>query len=940
MKNEEFNKSSYLFATNTALIEELYEKYLEDPESVDSSWHAFFNDMPGDLLDKPAWYKGDPKIIGVAPEDVVKKKSSKKSSGADHFASKVKLFVGRYRSLGHMAANLDPLGLESKKTKSELKLTPEELGFSEEDMHREIGSSDKCNDFWGKMKFQDLAKIMEKTYAGNIGFEFSHIPDLSEREWLHSYAEQNYTSYNLSKDKKIAILQDLLEASGLEEYLHVKFPGAKRFSVEGGEASIMSLAKTIRYSGTLGVNEVVIGMAHRGRLNTLTKVMGKPYHALLAEFAGIRSVPEGFAGDVKYHLGYSNDITLENGHKMHLTLTPNPSHLEAVNPVNEGRVRAKQDLAGDKDRRSVLGILVHGDAAFCGQGVVFESLAMSVLDPYYVGGTIHVVINNQIGFTANPSDGRPGRYATEIAKSIYAPVIHVNGDDAEAVAFVTQLAVDYRQQFGKNIVIDIVCYRKYGHNEGDEPFFTQSVMYTEIKKKKTPARIYADRLVQSGVISDDEFKNMQQKFKDKLNIAFDESKEYKATPHHLQGHWDGLTFPEDSRKENPITGLSIKNLQELGSKLCNIPEEFPANSKIRKLLSSRLESINSKNPIDWATAEAFAFASLLEEGYPVRITGQDAGRGTFSHRHSVIHSQNNYDKYLPLNNLSDKQAMYEVADSNLSEYGVLGFEYGYSMVNPNALVIWEAQFGDFSNGCQIILDQFISSGETKWQKSSGLVMLLPHGYEGQGPEHSSARLERYLQLCAEDNIQVACPSSPASIFHLLRRQMLRSFRKPLVIMSPKSILRNKMAVSDFSEFDEGTTFQPILDDKEVNHKKIRKVVLCSGKVYYDLLSYKQENKIQDVAIVRLEQYYPFPEFEFIEAISNYKSAQEFVWCQEEPKNMGAWSFIRDYLDEMLLSSGIDKNIKYSGRKASASPAVGYLKVHNDEQLELVKRALK
>ncbi len=990
--SKEFKKESYLFASNSALIEELYASYLQDPNSVDASWAEFFKSMPNDQAIKPKWYKGGSKIVGVKDENAPLPTKKAVTAGPDYFASKVKLFVKRYRESGHLAANLDPLGLDIPKTKAELKLVPAEIGFAPEDMERQLGDNPKCHDSSHNMKFGELAKLLEKTYAGTIGYEFSHLPCCKEKSWLYNYVESschsepschsreggNLANKNMdpclrrddifSKEDRISILQDLVETEGLEEYLHVKFPGAKRFSVEGGDASVMSVSRTIRQAGPLGVKEIVIGMAHRGRLNNLTKVMGKPYSALLAEFAGLVAAPEGFAGDVKYHMGYSNDVTLADGSNMHLTLTPNPSHLEAVNPVNEGRVRAKQDLfrhceklqatkqpqdlggispeiathslAMTAERKSVLGILIHGDAAFCGQGVVFESLAMSVLAPYNVGGTIHLVVNNQVGFTANPSDGRIGRYPTELAKSVGAPIIHVNGDDAEAVAFVSKLALDYRQQFGKNIVIDIMCYRKYGHNEGDEPFFTQSVMYNIIKTKQTPAQIYADKLVAGGVIAAGEYDNMKQKFKERMDAEFEASKTYKPKNTWMEGLWKGFVIPYDPKAVQ--TGVALPKLQELTSKLCSWPTDFPLNSKIKKLLEARKESVEKAEPMDWATAESLAFATLLEEGFSVRITGQDAGRGTFSHRHSVLHSQTGFETYEPLNHLSEKQAKYEVADSNLSEYGVLGFEYGYSMVNPKALVIWEAQFGDFSNGAQIVFDQFIASAETKWQKSSGLVVLLPHGFEGQGPEHSSARIERYLQLCAENNMQVCCPSTPASIFHLLRRQLHRNFRKPLIIMSPKSLLRHKMAVSDFSEISEGSSFKPVLDDaschsREGGNSAIRKLIICAGKVYYDLATYKEANKITDIALIRLEQYYPFPEAEFEQILAKYKGVSEVVWCQEEPKNMGAWQFIRDHISGSLSKIGFTADLRYVGRKEAASPAVGYLKVHNKEQEELVAR---
>ena len=921
MKNQ-----SYLFAQNSALIEELYEKYLKNPSSIDQSWIEFFQSMPPESLRKPKWYKGGPKICfkNQEPQEQVKVPSPTHST--DYFSSKVKLWMKQYREKGHFYSKLDPLEME--KTPDISELDPINYGFTTEDLSRQIGTSSKCNDFpLQNLSLINLAAKLKQIYCKDIGYEFSYLLSREEKNWLYNYIETQNIAFQ--KEDQLSILQDLVEAEGLEEYLHVKFPGAKRFSAEGGESSIMALSRIIKQAALGSTQEVVIGMAHRGRLNTLTKVMGKPYSALFAEFAGAISAPKGFAGDVKYHMGYSSDLQISDQHKIHLTLTPNPSHLEAVNPVNEGRVRAKQDLI--KDKSKILGILIHGDAAFCGQGVVFESLAMSVLEPYYTNGTIHIVVNNQVGFTANPKDGRAGRYPTEIAKSIEAPIIHVNGDSPESVAFVSKLALDYRQKFGKNIVIDIVCYRKYGHNEGDEPFFTQSVMYNTIviiiKNKQTPALSYANQLVSLGQINSEYYQNVKNNFKAKLDQEFEESKNYTPQSHYLEGLWSNFIIPQDQQNYeiSTSTGVEKSKLQDLNNKLCSWPEDFPINPKIKKLLESRKESINNNEPIDWATAEALAFATLLEEGFAVRITGQDAGRGTFSHRHSVLHSQKEYEKYIPLNNLSPNNPPYYVADSNLSEYGVLGFEYGYSMVNPKALVIWEAQFGDFSNGAQIIFDQFISSGETKWQRCSGLVVLLPHGMEGQGPEHSSARLERYLQLCAEYNMQVCSPSTPASIFHLLRRQMHSNFRKPLIIMSPKSLLRNKFAVSSLSDLDLNTSFMPVIKD---NIKEARKVIICAGKIYYDLLAYREEKKIQDIALIRLEQYYPFPDAEMKNIISQY-SSKPVYWCQEESKNMGAWNFIRDYLEEF--------NVQYIGRPASASPAVGYLKLHNAEQAELIQR---
>jgi 2-oxoglutarate dehydrogenase E1 component len=668
--------------------------------------------------------------------------------------------------------------------------------------------------------------------------------------------------------------------------------------------------------------------------------MNKPYRAIFSEFMGSSAFPSdlGVTGDVKYHMGYSSDKTTKSGKKVHLSLTANPSHLEAVNPVVAGKVRAKQDCM-NRDRRKVVGILIHGDAAFCGQGVVAESLVMSGLAPYDVGGIFHIVINNQIGFTANSYDSRASKYCTEVAKVVGAPIFHVNGDDVEAVVLVTKIACEYRQKFQKDVVVDIVCYRKYGHNEGDEPMYTQSVMYEVIKNKQTPAAIYSEKLSNAGLIARNYYPELKQKFKSFLDSEFNEVKNYKPRAQWLEGQWSGF---DRLSEDKLLTGVHKSVLQEIGIKLCSIPGDFSINHKLAKLFEIRRNDLMSDQPIDWATAEQLAFATLLNEKTPIRFTGQDVERGTFSHRHAVLHSQTDKSIYKPLNNISEDQAFFEIADSNLSEYGVLGFEYGYSIVDPNRLVIWEAQFGDFANGAQIIFDQFISSAETKWLRMSGIVVLLPHGMEGQGPEHSSARLERFLQLCAEDNMCVAYPTTPASIFHLLRRQMKRNFRKPLIIMSPKSLLRHKLAVSSLAELDEGTKFIPVIDevDREIKAERVKKVIFCSGKVYYDLIESRRERKIDNIVIIRFEQLFPFIEEDVIKIMKKYQTASKFVWCQEEPRNMGAWKFIRHQLDSCLEKASIKVQVSYTGRERSASPAVGYLYIHNKQQETLLEEAFE
>lgn len=933
----DFECSSFLFGSNSVFIEELYQKYLKDPSSVDPSWAKFFANQ-SDITP----LKTSAQIITHITQDKAVISSNKiepTSSSLAENSLRAKFMIKAYRERGHYLANLDPLALEVKKTKEELKLNLEDFGFNTSQLSELVDVSGEFDDL-KIITLNELVDVLNRTYSGSVAVEFLHVENSAAQEWLYNKLDSISTHINLSLEEKKTILQDLVEVEGFEQYLHVKFPGAKRFSVEGGDASIISLSKVIEESAAAGAEEAVIGLAHRGRLSTLTKIMGKPYRAIFSEFMGTSAFPSDLnvTGDVKYHMGYSSDKTTESGKKVHLSLTANPSHLEAVNPVVAGKVRAKQDCM-NRDRNKVIGILIHGDAAFCGQGVVAESLVMSGLAPYDVGGIFHIIINNQIGFTANSYDSRASRYCTEVAKVVGAPIFHVNGDDVEAVVLVTKIACEYRQKFQKDVVVDIVCYRKYGHNEGDEPMYTQSIMYEVIKNKPTPAALYANKLSNAGLIDNNYYQQLKQKFKNLLDSEFNEVKNYKPRAQWLEGQWSGFDRLSDDKL---LTGVRKSVLQELGIKLCRIPDHFSINPKLAKLFEARSHDLINDRPIDWATAEQLAFATLLNEKTPIRITGQDVERGTFSHRHAVLHSQTDKSIYEPLNNISKDQAFFEIADSNLSEYGVLGFEYGYSIVDPNRLVIWEAQFGDFANGAQIIFDQFISSAETKWLRMSGIVVLLPHGMEGQGPEHSSARLERFLQLCAEDNMYVAYPTTPASIFHLLRRQIKRNFRKPLIVMSPKSLLRHKLAVSTLAELDEGTKFIPVIDeiDIEIKAERVKKVIFCSGKVYYDLLELRRERKIDNIVIIRFEQLFPFIEEDVVKIMKKYQAASKFVWCQEEPRNMGAWKFIRHQLDSCLEKAGIKAQVSYTGRERSASPAVGYLYIHNKQQEALVHEALE
>ncbi len=947
MSKELFQDSSF-FSTNIVFINELYQKFLQNPASIDKSWADFFSanndEVKAVLADYkgPSWASRKLQVVGSEEFDIssnVKKEVKKdaKTPVLGHSQKDLKLHVENlilaYKRFAHLDADLDPLGLTARKMVSDI--NPKVQGIDDADLKQEVDLQGKLG--LGKAKVAQVIEYLNYIYAGKVGCEFEYICSSEQKEWLAREFEMAQLTA-IAKDEKIKILKEIIRTEKFEQFLHKRFPGAKRFSVEGGDSSMNSLEKIIDVAAKNGVKKVVIGMAHRGRLNTLTGIMGKPYHQMFSEFKGTPGIPEGVtkSGDVKYHMGYAATREIA-GNKVDLSLAFNPSHLEAVNPVVAGRVRAKQDLYGDLERSKAMAILIHGDAAFIGQGIVAENLVMNGVKGYTTGGVVHLIINNQIGFTANPNDSRSTTYSSDLAKAVEAPIFHVNGDDAEAVVRVSEIATRYRQVFKKDVVIDLICYRKYGHNEGDEPLYTQPVMYSKIKEHPSLEKIYSQKLIAENVISEAEYQKIVADFEAHLVAEFDKAADYKPKEADwLKRDWSAI---KDGDNSIPNTAVTKKKLKDLIAKTVTVPSDFNANLKVLKVLEARKQAVEVENNIDWGCSEALAFASLLDEGYPVRITGQDSGRGTFSHRHSILHdaaSGNRYSIFSPFSN----KAKYEVHDSVLSEYGVLGFEYGYSLSSPNSLVIWEAQFGDFANGAQIMFDQFIASSEVKWLRKSGLVMLLPHGFEGQGPEHSSARLERYLQACADNNLRVCNITNPANFFHALRRQLHSKDRKPLVVMSPKSLLRHKLAVATLEEFSE-LNFRTVIEEssKIVAADKVRKVVLCSGKVYYDLFEAREAKKINDIALVRLEQLYPFPKEELKVELKKYKNA-EVIWCQEEPKNMGAWGFVQDLLEETLLEVKHKiSRAKYVGRVSCASPATGYGSYHSREQKNLIDEAL-
>ncbi|MFA5591718.1 MAG: 2-oxoglutarate dehydrogenase E1 component [Micavibrio sp.] len=949
---------SFLTGVNSEYIAHLYSSFLKNPGSVDPSWKEFFkglDDREVGLLRElhgASWTPAENRRDQNGFQNIEPANSNANTHGADALGASADAraaaldsiralqLIRAYRARGHLIANLDPLGLKPVDYHPELE--PAHYGFAEEDMDRTIF----INGVLG-MEYATLGEIiaaLKETYCGTIGVEFLHLTDPDEKSWIQERIEapRNHTEFTVNG--KRAILQRLVAAECFEKFLHTKYVGTKRFGLDGGESLIPCIEQIMKRGGQLGMKEIVVGMAHRGRLNVLTNVMGKPFTAVFSEFQGQSAVPDDVlgSGDVKYHLGTSSDRDFD-GNSIHLSLNANPSHLEFVNPVVVGKVRAKQVQRGDAEGTQVLPLLLHGDAAFAGQGVIPETLMMSELPGYRVGGTIHIVINNQIGFTTTPKFGRSGPYCTDVAKMLAAPIFHVNGDDPEAVVHVARIATEFRQTFKKDVVIDMFCYRRFGHNEGDEPAFTQPLMYQKIKTQPTTRELYMAQLAREDIIAGDEGQAMVDEFMTYLDEAFEATKSYKPNKaDYLEGKWSGMkvAYGDDRRGE---TAVPAPRLQEVGKTLTTLPGSFTANPKIVRLLNAKKKMFEDGEGIDWATAEALAFGTLLQDGYAVRLSGQDVGRGTFSHRHAILYDQTNEDKYIALQHIGESQPRFEVHDSPLSEMAVLGFEYGYTLAEPRTLTLWEAQFGDFVNGAQVMIDQFICSAESKWLRMSGLVMLLPHGMEGQGPEHSSARPERFLQLCAEDNWQIANCTTPASYFHILRRQMCRDFRKPLVIMTPKSLLRHKLAVSGLSEFAEGTSFHRLLWDSDrdtlARPDKIKRVILCTGKVYYDLLQERRERKIDDITIVRIEQLYPFPHKAVAEELARYPNA-EIIWCQEEPQNQGYWHFV-DRRIEAALSEIKHKAARprYVGRIDAAAPATGLLGRHQAEQAKLVDEAL-
>jgi 2-oxoglutarate dehydrogenase E1 component len=854
------------------------------------------------------------------------------------------MMIRAYRMRGHLHANLDPLGIEAKRDHEELH--PSSYGFTDADWDRKIFIDNVLGMEFATLR--EMLDVLQRTYCSTIGYEFMHITDPTEKGWLQERIEGQNKEITFTKEGKRAILQKLVEAEGFEKFLDVKYTGTKRFGLDGGEALIPALEQIIKRGGNLGVKDIVMGMAHRGRLNVLTQVMGKPHRALFHEFKGGSFAPDDVegSGDVKYHLGVSSDREFD-GNKVHLSLTPNPSHLEIVNPVVLGKVRAKQDQHGCRrdDRTAVMPLLLHGDAAFAGQGVVAECFGLSGLKGHRTGGSVHFIINNQIGFTTYPRFSRSSPYPSDVAKMVEAPIFHVNGDDPEAVVFAAKVAIEFRMRFQKPVVIDMWCYRRFGHNEGDEPAFTQPLMYRKIRGQKSTLEIYSQKLISESVVTEGEVDKMKADWRARLEAEHEAGQAYKPNKADwLDGAWTGLkAVPSASNDDDPRrgqTGLPVDKLKQLGEALAKVPDGFNVHKTIQRFMDGRKKMIDSGDGIDWAMGEALAFGSLVDEGHRVRLSGQDCERGTFSSRHSVLIDQENETRYKPLNHIREGQGKYEVINSMLSEEAVLGFEYGYSLSEPNALTLWEAQFGDFANGAQVLFDQFISSGERKWLRMSGLVCLLPHGYEGQGPEHSSARLERFLQMCAEDNMQVANCTTPANYFHILRRQLKREFRKPLIIMTPKSLLRHARCKSPLSEFSTGSMFQRWYHDdaerleggsvKLAKDAKIRRVVFCSGKVYFDLLEEREKRGLDDVYLLRIEQLYPFPLKSIAEELTRFKNA-EVVWCQEEPKNMGAWTFIEPYLEWAISQAGNKaKRPRYAGRAAAAATATGLMSRHQEQ----------
>ena len=917
--------NSFLTNNNASQIISIYRDFIKDPSLVDKSWHDFFDALQPEEISILADYDN----LDWSKKTRDQNFSQTSLSQAISDSLRLVMMIRAYREIGHLIAHLDPLGLAIKNQPSGL--DPEYYGFEKKDFNRKIF-------LFGYLGFESatVLEVFEKLqsiYAGTLSIEYKHIQSAEEYRWLKDRIEDN-KDMQLTSKGKITILERLISAEFFEKFLDTKYRGTKRFGLDGAESTIPALEQILKRSSDYGIEDFSFACAHRGRLNILANIIKKPHIQIFSEFihGGENALSDQGSGDVKYHLGASSDRSF-NGNLIHVNMAANPSHLEAVNPVVAGKIRAKQALIDDQNNEKVSGLLIHGDAAIAGQGIVAETFTMSQLNGYRIGGLIHFIINNQIGFTTSPQYSRSAPYSSEIGKIVQSPIFHVNGDDPEAVVLASRAATDFRNTFKKDSLVDMFCYRKHGHNEGDEPSFTQPLMYQAIKKKKSVATLYAQKLTDQEIVSKQQVDFIRDKIWSDLEKKFDKAKTYKLkTKSWLGGQWSGLSQAPKDPLRRGRTASSIKILQEVGNKIITIPNDFNLHPKLQKFNSSRKKSIDTGKGIDWSFAEALAFGTLLKEGHKVRLAGQDSGRGTFSQRHSVFYDQKTEERYIPLNNISKKQKKYEVIDSFLSELGVLGFEYGYSLADPNALVMWEAQFGDFANGAQIIIDQFITAAERKWMQMSGLVLLLPHGHEGMGPEHSSARIERFLQMAAEDNIQILNCTTPASYFHALRRQIHRNFRKPLIIFTPKSTLRHPSNTSSLVEFSGHSSFHRIIDE-EVNSPT--RVIFCSGKIFYELDDYRKQLKIKNIKIVRIEQLYPFP-FDTLGAVISKHKDCEFLWVQEEPKNMGPWGFVKSRIRHLFTKYKLDQKIHYVGRKRAAAPATGIAKRHNANQ-ELIKQ---
>ncbi len=960
--NRKLEETSFLSKSNSTFIEQMYLKYLNKDANLSVEWKTYFEKLNEETsvaikeLEGPSWGKKT-KFKSEQLENIVLENKNNGFSKNENYniadfkeasneSIKAIALIRAYRIRGHLLAKLDPLGLSTTEYLDELH--PDFYGFKKESYDKPIFLNGTINKNYSSIK--EILSFLRKTYCGSVGYEFMHLSDPIERKWFRDRIELDEKGISFTKNGKLAILNKLIQAEGFEKYLAKKYVGTKRFGLDGGESLIPALEQIIKVGGQYSVKEVKIGMPHRGRLNVLANLLQKSYKKIFNEFAGeYGEIDKDSTGDVKYHLGASSDREFD-GNSVHISLTDNPSHLEAVNPVVLGQTRAKQFFHKDQKRKKVIPVLLHGDAAFAGQGIVAECFAMSGLPGHNTGGTIHIIVNNQIGFTTSPRFARSSPYPSDVAKMVEAPILHVNADDPEAVVYCARIATEFRLQFNRDVVIDLICYRRFGHNEGDEPSFTQPLMYKKIRSHKSSLTLYGEKLVTENTITNDEFEKQKTEFKNLLDQQFQTAKDYKPKIEWFEGTWTRYK-PQKGKDIRGVSGFDTKELSAISEKIHKLDEKLSVHKTIAKIFANRRKSVLEGKNIDWSTAEALAFGSLLKKGNPVRLVGQDTGRGTFSQRHSVLRNQIDNSRYIPLNNISKDQKNFEVVDSLLSEFAVLGFEYGYSLVEPETLVLWEAQFGDFANGAQVIIDQFIASGERKWSRASGLVLLLPHGYEGQGPEHSSARLERFLQLCAKDNLQVMNITTPANYFHALRRQITRDFRKPLVIMTPKSLLRHKHCVSNLEDFSKTNSFHRILWDhaldskygfiKLKNVKDINKVIICSGKVYFDLLEEREKTKRNDVLLLRIEQLYPFPAKSLAKELKPYIKNAKFYWCQEEPKNMGAWFFVRDYIDWTLdYIKAKNNKISYIGREFASTPATGYAKRHLAQQREIIDKVFK